>query len=110
MSTSPTTPPMFWGFGYRPVAAALLAALSFLVILPGCADAQALYGSLTGNVTDSTGAGVPNATVSATNDALGVAKTAQTNSAGSYLIPDLQAGPYTVRISAPSFGATCFAQ
>ena len=114
MSTSPTASPAFWRLGHSRVAAALLAssccsiAAAFLLILllPGGAAGQALYGSLTGNVTDPTGAGVPNATVSATNDELGVTKTAQTNSSGSYLIPDLQAGPYTVRISAPSFGAT----
>ncbi|MBV9154822.1 MAG: TonB-dependent receptor, partial [Acidobacteriaceae bacterium] len=82
------------------IAAALVVALSALALI-----AQALYGSLIGNVTDPSGAAIPNATVSATNDALGITKTVQTNSEGGYLIPDLQAGPYTVKISAAAFGA-----
>ncbi|MBV8897856.1 MAG: TonB-dependent receptor [Acidobacteriaceae bacterium] len=82
------------------VAAALVIAFSAFSVV-----AQALYGSLTGNVTDGSGAAIPNATVAATNNALGITKTVQTNSEGVYLITDLQAGPYTVKISAPAFGA-----
>ncbi len=48
------------------------AALLGLFLLPLTASAQVLYGSLTGNVTDKTGAAVPNAKVEAVNAATGV--------------------------------------
>lgn len=95
-----------FGICRGPVIASGLVALFLLAASLCPLEAQALYGSLIGNVTDPSGAVVPNATVTATNDALGVSKTAQTNSQGQYLISDLQAGPYTVKISAPAFGTT----
>src|SRR4051812_4366326 len=42
--------------------------------LPAATHAQVLYGSLTGNVTDSAGAAVPGATVTALNTATNVSK------------------------------------
>jgi hypothetical protein len=65
--------------------------------------AQVLYGSLTGTVHDSSGAVVPNATVSITNVGTGQVFTATTDTAGIYLRPDMQEGLYDVRITAPGF-------
>src|SRR5829696_8237233 len=57
--------------------------------LPGATHAQVLYGSLTGNVTDSAGASVPGATVSAVNNATNVSKETTTNGEGIYQFSDL---------------------
>ncbi|MGH9665303.1 MAG: carboxypeptidase-like regulatory domain-containing protein [Bryobacteraceae bacterium] len=62
-----------------------------------------LYGSITGNVTDATGAAVSGATVEALNIATGVSKRAAADARGVYLISDLQTGQYKVSISATSF-------
>ena len=68
--------------------------------------AQTLYGSLTGNVTDSTNASVPNAKVEALNTGTGVAKQMITDERGNYLMSDLQPGTYKVTISAPAFASS----
>ena len=80
-----------------------LAAVLLTVALAVPAAAQTLYGSLTGNVTDASGAAVPNAKVEALNVGTGIVKTAQTDERGAYLFNDLQPGHYKVTISAPAF-------
>src|SRR5438105_15941705 len=77
-----------------------------LVASPG--SAQVLYGSLTGNVTDASGAAVPGAKVEALNTATGNKKEGATDERGAYLFSDLQPGPYKVTISAPAFGTRVF--
>ncbi|MBL8174271.1 MAG: carboxypeptidase regulatory-like domain-containing protein, partial [Bryobacterales bacterium] len=74
-----------------------------LLLVPQQGVAQVLYGSLTGNVTDPTGAAVPNAKVEAVNSGTGVMRTATTDAAGAYNFNDLQPGNYRVTLSAPSF-------
>ena len=59
--------------------------------------------SITGTVIDSSGGVIPNANVTVTNDATNVAKTAVTNSAGSYTVTDLLPGIYTVKVEDPGF-------
>jgi hypothetical protein len=59
--------------------------------------------SLNGTVTDTTGAGVPNAKVVATNQATGVETDTQTDSAGAYLFPALSIGIYRLQASAAGF-------
>ena len=73
------------------------------LLATGPASAQTLYGSLTGNVTDASGAAVPNAKVETLNLATGVVKSATTDDRGAYLMSDLQPGNYKVTISAASF-------
>src|SRR5436190_11913105 len=79
------------------------AAVLFTVALVVPAAAQTLYGSLTGNVTDASGAAVPNAKVDVLNVGTAILKTTQTDERGSYLFNDLQPGAYKVTISAPAF-------
>src|SRR5690242_6762400 len=66
--------------------------------------AQVLYGSLTGNVTDPSGASVPQAKVEALNTGTGSVREALSDANGTYSIGNLQAGTYRVTISAASFG------
>src|SRR5215831_2532034 len=61
--------------------------------------------TIVGQVTDSQGLVVPNATVTATNTATGVPHTAKTTSSGNYTIPNLSPGIYDVKVEAPSFAA-----
>ncbi len=71
------------------------------------ASAAFLHGQatsgITGTVTDSAGAVVAGATVTATNTETGVATRSVTSSAGSYTIIDLNPGTYTVKIEKPNF-------
>jgi hypothetical protein len=60
-------------------------------------------GAITGTVTDSTGAGIPNATVTATNTATNVATTRTTSGAGAYTIGPILPGLYSVSVSAKGF-------
>jgi len=60
-------------------------------------------GAITGTVLDSTGALIPNATVTATNTATGVVTTRHTSSGGLYQLSPLSIGTYTVTIEANGF-------
>lgn len=77
----------------------------YALLIPAGAIAQTLYGSLTGNVTDNSGAALPNAKVEALNVATGIARQAATDDRGVFLFSDLQAGAYRVTVSAPSFAS-----
>ncbi len=77
-----------------------------LCILSSAAKAQVLYGALTGNVTDPSGAAVPDAQVEALNMATGVSRRATTDSGGIYRFTELLPGTYKVTVSAPNFGTS----
>ena len=79
---------------------AALAALSlaFLVTSQNAAHAQILYGSITGSVTDKTGAVVANAAITLTNQDTGEKRSTQTNADGVYNFPDIIPGSYTVAL------------
>ncbi|MBV9147263.1 MAG: TonB-dependent receptor [Acidobacteria bacterium] len=86
------------------------AALSLLLcLIAGIATAQVLYGTLTGNVTDPSGAVVPNAKVEAVNTLTGVSRSTTTDSSGAYHFQDVQPGTYKVTITATGF-ATAVAE
>jgi hypothetical protein len=67
------------------------------------AIAQTDRGIITGTVTDSTGAAVPEARVSAVNIATNVGFNTNTTSSGDYTIPALPVGTYQVRIEKQGF-------
>ena len=68
--------------------------------IPALAQSTA---SLTGIVTDGSGAAVPNAKVTVTNKATGVSFNTQTDSAGAYLVPSLPIGVYDIEVTASGF-------
>jgi hypothetical protein len=77
-----------------------------LVVLVGSiriGQAQVLYGTLTGNVTDPANAVVPKVHIEATNTDTNVKHETDTDDHGIYRFTDLQPGPYRVTIKAPSF-------
>jgi len=59
-------------------------------------------GSIAGAVTDPQGAVVPNATITVTNKSTGVTRTATTGDSGTFAIPQLPTGVYTVTVQATS--------
>ncbi|MBI3678795.1 MAG: TonB-dependent receptor [Acidobacteria bacterium] len=65
--------------------------------------AQILYGSLTGRVTDPSGAAVSSATVNVTNKQTGAIREVKADAAGTFDVPNLQAGIYDVKVSATGF-------
>src|ERR1051326_3070833 len=67
------------------------------------APAQLSRGSLTGVVTDATGAVIPNARVTVTNPNTAASWQTVTNANGQYSVPNLPPGPYELTFEAPSF-------
>jgi Carboxypeptidase regulatory-like domain len=80
-----------------------LVLLMLVFCCTGSGLAQVLYGSLTGTVTDTSGAAVAGATVEAVNVATGASASVMTDSSGVYRFGNLQQGTYKVTISAPTF-------
>ena len=80
---------------------ALLAIGCLLTIAP--AQAQSVYGSVFGTVTDKTGAVVPGATVTLTDEAKGTVETAVSNGTGDYTISHLVPDVYDIKIEANGF-------
>ncbi len=80
--------------------------IAFIVSL--AASAQTITGSVTGIVTDPTGAVVPGATVSATNVDTGVTVSQPANSAGIYNIRFLQIGRYRLTTKANGFSTQTY--
>lgn len=60
-------------------------------------------GSISGSVRDATGAFIPGAHVIITNQATGVSNPVETNAAGEYILPALNAGTYEVKAEATGF-------
>src|SRR5580704_4844451 len=81
--------------------ACLVLGLLFL-FLPSWLGAQGLSG-ITGTVSDASGAVVPDAKVTVTNNATNVVHTAVTTSQGTYFITDLIPGAYKVRVEKEGF-------
>jgi Carboxypeptidase regulatory-like domain/TonB dependent receptor-like, beta-barrel len=75
--------------------------LSLCLALP--VFAQRDMGTVLGTVTDATGAVVPGATVTITEEATGITNVVQTDPAGNYIRPLLKPGSYTVSVEAPGF-------
>jgi Carboxypeptidase regulatory-like domain len=73
------------------------------LMLPVAMAQTAGEGAITGTVTDSSGATVPGATVTAHNVATGVDTTRVTSSAGVYQISPIIIGTYSVTVSATGF-------
>jgi hypothetical protein len=79
--------------------------LSLLLVLSASLAAQEYRASLLGVVTDSSGAAVPQAAVRVTNIESGVASATLTNNDGSYLVPFLNPGRYSLAVELTGFKA-----
>lgn len=78
--------------------------LSFCLLLSGfCLWGQTSTTQLGGTITDSSGATVPGAAVTATNEATGLKYTQSTTAAGLYTFPSIPVGSYTLSVEATGF-------
>ncbi len=66
-------------------------------------NAQVLYGSIVGTVTDQSGALVPGAQITITNKATGLKRPVTADDAGRYTIPNVEQGVYDVVVTAAGF-------
>ncbi len=83
------------------------ALVCFLTLAAGQLVFGQATGSISGTVTDATGAGVPGATVTVTAPATGLTRSFTTNEAGEYIIPLLGVADYNVKVEQRGFqGAT----
>jgi len=80
----------------------LMSALFVLACVP-LAYSQEVRASLTGTITDSTGAAVANAAVTVTNLATNAVTSAKSNEAGSFATPFLAPGKYHMTVEATGF-------
>jgi hypothetical protein len=87
---------------FRYLSACCIACVTTMLALTS-ALGQTVTGSITGIVTDPSGAVVVGATVTAQNTATGVATTTQTNGTGAYTIRFLPIGTYTLAVDAKGF-------
>ncbi|HEY2017472.1 MAG TPA: TonB-dependent receptor [Bryobacteraceae bacterium] len=88
-----------WLVGSRPVCFCLALFLIFISIT----NAQVVTATLTGTVTDASGATVPEAKVTVTEQDTGVARSAITSTDGVYSLPFLSPGIYRVDIERTGF-------
>lgn len=84
----------------------LLGCLTAIILMIFAVSANAQLsgkGAITGTVADTTGAVIPNATVTATNGATKFSTVAKTTGAGAYNFSNLDPGIYTVTVAAEGF-------
>jgi Carboxypeptidase regulatory-like domain/TonB dependent receptor-like, beta-barrel len=83
----------------------LMGGCLLLTVLARRADSQVLYGSVSGTVSDPSGAVVPGAQVGIVNDTTGFTRTATSDAQGVYRLLDIPGGTYTLTVSATGFQA-----
>ena len=77
-----------------------------LLLAPCALHAQQDTATLTGDVRDETGAGVPQASVVVTSVATNIPLRTETSARGSYTLPGLKPGPYQVTVEKQGFQKT----
>ena len=82
----------------------VILAIAFLV--PRQASAQVAGATLSGTITDPSGAAIVGAKVAILNKATGATRDITTDSAGFYSAPNLLPAPYEVTVSAPGFSTS----
>jgi len=75
----------------------------FLVLAATTAIAQSTYGSLSGVVTDQSGAVIVNAQVEVTEKSTAFSRKTTTDTEGLYRVLNLDAGTYDIKVTAPGF-------
>ena len=85
-----------------PTSSVVICLSAFLLIVSS-GVAQTTYATITGLITDKSGAVLPKVTVTVTNSATGVETETKSNDAGVYTVPQLREGGYTLRATSPGF-------
>lgn len=84
-------------------ASVCIALFVLALVLPAVAVAQAATAMITGTVLDASGAVVPGATVTVTNEGTNAQATRQSNQVGAFDFPALPTGFYTVKVTKDGF-------
>src|SRR5260370_33334030 len=82
-----------------------LVAFVVVVFLPAAVFGQEFRGTISGAITDSAGAVIPNVKVMATETRTGAKTPTVSDAAGQYTIPFLAPGEYQIEVQAPGFKA-----
>ena len=77
-----------------------------LCALPAAALAQQETATISGTITDATGAVVPNAVVIVTNVQTGISVRTEATEAGTYVVPSLRPGDYSIAVESKGFQKT----
>lgn len=83
----------------------LLLSIIAVMLLVSVGVAQVTTGSISGTVTDASGAVVPGAKVTVTNPDTGASRSVETNDDGNYNIPNLAPGRYNIRVEKSGFAS-----
>jgi hypothetical protein len=86
-----------------PAVLAVCLGVFCLLCLPVVSHAQSVHGSIIGNVTDNTGAAIPNATVTVTDEQKGTVVTVQSNAEGEYEVHELIPDTYDLKVTYQGF-------
>lgn len=90
----------------KSILTTLLVCAPSAVLVTRRAHAQIANGSITGRVTDGSGAIVPNADVTLTKTETGIVTTSKANGDGIFNFPSLQTGTYRVSVALSGFSKT----
>lgn len=90
-------------YGYSALFAGLVILLA--LVAPSSLSAQGITGSITGTVTDPTGAVIAGATVTVRQVETNSVRTITTSDSGTYTVTQLQPGHYTVKVEKAGFKA-----
>jgi Carboxypeptidase regulatory-like domain/TonB dependent receptor len=88
---------------WRNVLRASVLLVACVCLAAPVAHAQVLYGGIVGNVTDSSGAALPGATVTITSRETNLTRTGVTNETGNFSFTNVLAGTYEVKVSLQGF-------
>ena len=88
------------------LGAALAGGFVAVAIAPPAAQAQADLGSISGIITDASGAVIANASITVTSKATGAQRVTTSNAKGEYAVTQLNPSDYTVSVTATGFGTT----
>src|SRR5262245_66151578 len=92
---------MIYSKSYRLLSGSLLAAV--LLLNGGLVAAQEFRGTILGRITDPSGAAVPGAQITVTNEKTNVSSNAVSEEDGAYQVPFLIPGTYRMEVGAAGF-------
>ncbi len=81
---------------------------TLVLLVPGIARAQRVEGQISGTVVDPSGAAVPGATLTLTQQSVGFSTSTHTNETGAFVFPNLLPGKYKLTVEVKGFAMAVF--